>query len=212
MRNRFVPSVLATACGLLGSVGSSDASAAVLDFPSTFSAQYGDIPGVLDVGYSYLATSGATGLLGWWGAGYDELNGVAWSTVSAPGTLARISLTPLGGQQSVHLQSLQLGSWEVTGAGRTETLNIYRIGNPVPAFSFSGTIGRNNLSTLFSPDLTSSTGLLIEWTNPWWTAIDNVRFDLPSAVPEPGAVWLMLLGLGVFAGWRFANQRAGETS
>ncbi|WP_442919033.1 PEP-CTERM sorting domain-containing protein [Methylomonas sp. 11b] len=62
----------------------------------------------------------------------------------------------------------------------------------VPVYEFSGLIGVNNLSNLFSfSNLTSTSGYLIEWSNPWWTGIGSVSYDVvPSSVPVPGAVWL----------------------
>jgi len=173
----------------------SPAPAALLDFnnASDFNQQYGDTPGLLDVSYTYHlgATSGE---LAWWDSGYDELRGVAWGPQQADGSTGRISLVALDPAHPVLLGSFQLGSWEGFGSGRVETVTVTRIGASSPAFSFTGDIGVGNLSTLFTPQLSSATGLVIEWTNPWWTAIDNVDVNLATAVPEPGAAALLLAG------------------
>ncbi len=169
--------------------------AAVLDFSdaSTFNQQYGDVPGLLDASYTYhLGDTSAE--LSWWDTGYDELRGVAWGPQPAEGTIGRITLTALDPARPVLLASFQLGSWEGSGSGRFETVTVTRVGESSPAFSFIGDIGVGNLSTLFTPQLSSAAGLVIEWTNPWWTAIDNIDVNLASTVPEPGSHPLMLLG------------------
>lgn len=187
--------LLATTLGLAAPL----APAAVLDFDAAAFNQpgYGDVPGLLDLSHAY-HLGAASGPLQWWDTGYDELRGVAWGPQQAAGTVGRISLVALDPSRPVVLGSFQLGSWEASGQGRTETVTVTRLGENSPAFSFTGVIGAGNLATLFTPQLSSSTGLVIEWTNPWWTAIDNLDVNLAAPVPEPGAAALMLLGLGVF--------------
>lgn len=177
------------------------APAAVLDFSDSvsFTQQYGDLPGLLDMSYTY-HLGASSGPLSWWDAGYDELRGVAWGPQIATGTLGRVTLQALDAERPVTLASFRLGSWDGP-AGRVETVTVTRIGEAAPVFSFTGTIGGGNLSNLFAPELVSASGFVIEWTNPWWTAIDNVDVSVAAAVPEPGAGLLMALGLGVFL-WR----------
>lgn len=173
----------------------SPAPAAVLDFDdaSSFNQQYGDTPGLLDASYTY-HLGGTSAELAWWDSGYDELRGVAWGPQQAAGTTGRISLVALDPARPVLLGSFQLGSWEGSGSGRIETVTVTRVGESTPAFSFTGGIGAGNLSTLFTPQLSSATGLVIEWTNPWWTAIDNVEVNLATVVPETGTTAQLLLG------------------
>jgi len=195
-----LPALLLTTAAALSAA---PAQAVVLDFAASTSLttqDYGDIPGLLDVSHAY-QFGASTGPLAWWDSGYDELRGVAWASQPAPGTVGRLSLTALDPTRPVQLNSFRLGSWEGAGSGRLETVTVTRIGDPSPAFSFTGVIGAGNLSSLFSPNLSSATGLVIAWSNPWWTAIDNVDIGVTSAVPEPGAGLLMplgLLGLGLF--------------
>jgi hypothetical protein len=186
--------LLASSLGLAAAA----APAAVLDFASsaTFDQQYGDLPGLLDISYTYHLGANS-GLLSWWDAGYDELRGVAWGSQIAAGTVGRVTLLALDAAQPVTLASFRLGSWEGP-AGRTETVTVTRIGEAAPAFSFTGTIGADNLSNLFAPGLVSASGFVIEWTNPWWTAMDNLDVSVAASVPEPGAGLLMALGLGVY--------------
>ena len=184
------------------------ASAVVLDFndSASFTQDYGDIPGLLDISHGY-ESGGATNPLSWWAGGYDELVGVAWGAQPAPGTVARLTLAALDPSRPLELRSFQLGSWEGTGDGRIETVTVTRIGEASPAFTFTGVIGAGNLANTFALGITSASGVVIAWTNPWWTAIDNVDVHLAGAVPEPGAALLMGPGLLAFAGVAWRRRR-----
>jgi hypothetical protein len=191
------------------------ASAVVLDFDESTSLStqgYGDIPGLLDVSHAY--QNGATvNPLSWWGAGYDDLVGVAWGPQQAAGTIGRLTLAALDASQAVRLGSFQIGSWESSGVGRIETVTVTRIGEATPAFSFTGVIGADNRANTFAPGITSASGVVIEWTNPWWTAIDNVSTGFAAAVPEPGTALLMPLGLLTGLMWwrRRADMGVGRS-
>jgi MYXO-CTERM domain-containing protein len=185
---------LALLAGLAGAVA--PARAELLDYPSSFGNFYGDQPGVLDVDHWVNHLGQRVDGLHWWSMGYDELQGVAWSAYNSAGTVAHIDLRVLDGQP-LRLDGFRLGSW--AGAeGRVETVTVTPYGGGAPVYSFTGVIGLNNLSNRFDLGLSSATGFSIAWTNPWWTAIDDIRFQT-SAVPEQGTAALLIAGLGVLA-------------
>lgn len=188
---RLAGVALATAC-LAAPV-----RAELLDYPNSFGNLYGDQPGVLDVDHWVTHLGQRVDGLQWWAGGYDELQGVAWSTYNSAGTVAHIDLRVLDGRP-LRLDGFRLGSW--AGAeGRVETVTVTPYGGGAPVYSFTGLIGLNNRSNLFELGLSSATGFSIAWTNPWWTAIDDIRFQTAAAVPEPGTAALVLAGLGVMA-------------
>ena len=198
---RLVGAALAVAC-----LTAAPARAELLDYPTSFGNFYGDQPGVLDVDHWVTHLGQRVDGLQWWAGGYDELQGVAWSVYSSAGTVAHIDLRVLDGQP-LRLDGFRLGSW--AGAeGRVETVTVTPYGGSTPVYSFTGVIGLNNLSNRFDLGLSSATGFSIAWTNPWWTAIDDIRFQT-AAVPEPGAAVLLLAGLGVI-GLRARRRRSHD--
>lgn len=214
-RNRSLLAILGVAC-----IFTSPASqASVLDFAYTtkqvasndssglgpllpagssgfINQSYGDQAG-LDVSYRYYNPKGVyTESLRTYTTGYDELPFAAWNGESGGGDKAEVELAAIGGS-SVTLNSFRLGSWAGT-SGRTETVKVYELGVAVPVYEFTGLIGVNDKSNLFSfTSLTSTTGYRIEWTSPWWTGIGAVDYGV-SAVPVPGAVWLFGSALAGF--------------
>lgn len=159
------------------------------------SQAYGDVAGLVDVSYRYIDPNGqAVSSLQTWYNGYDELTYTAWYGSSSGGDRAQVELASVGGS-TVTLNGFSLGSWEGTGAGRVETVRVYEIGQASPVYERTGGIGANNLSNSFTfSTLQSSRGFVVEWTSPWWTAIDNLDSSA-APVPEPGT-WA-LLGLGL---------------
>lgn len=179
------------------------ARAELLDYPASFGNLYGDQPGVLDVDHWVTHLGQRVDGLQWWAGGYDELQGVAWSVYNTPGTVAHVDLRVLDGRP-LRLDGFRLGSW--AGAeGRVETVTVTPYGGGAPVYSYTGVIGLNNLSNRFDLGVSSATGFSIAWTNPWWTAIDDIRFQT-AAVPEPGTAALLLAGLGAM-GLRARRRR-----
>lgn len=192
-------------CGLVLALAAAPAARAeLLDYPAPFGNFYGDQPGVLDVHHRVTHLGDSVDGLNWWASGYDDLSGVAWSTYNSPGTLGHVELRVLDGRP-LRLDSFRLGSW-AGAAGRLETVSVTPIGAAAPVWQFSGPIGVDNRANSFAPGLLSATGFTITWSNPWWTAIDDIRFQT-AAVPEPGTALLWLAGLGLWA-WRRGCTRA----
>jgi hypothetical protein len=124
-------------------------------------------------------------------SGYDDLSYVAWRGLQSGGDRAQVSLASVGGSQ-VTLDSFDLGIWS-GGRGVPETVTVYEIGQATPVFTqqFSE---NNNIARTFSLGLTSKSGFVIEWTSPWWVAIDNISSSA-APIPEPGTWALMLAGM-----------------
>jgi hypothetical protein len=205
-------------CGLL--IANTPSQAAVLDFnyhttqvatsdqfgvgPFTqlgsagwISQNYGDVAGLLDVSYRYFNSSNQhVSSLQTWEFNYDELEYVAWTGSNGGGDRAEVELASVNGSL-VMLNSFRLGSWSTVG--KEETVRVFEIGNNTPILDFTGLIGVNNLSNLFNINASSTSGFLIEWTNPWWTAIDSVEH---TVVPVPASVWLFASAIAGFVGLR----------
>jgi len=164
------------------------------------SQAYGDVAGLVDVSYRYIDAGGLpVSSLQTWATGYDELVYVAWFGSGSGGDRAQVELASVGGSV-VTLNGFSLGSWEGPAPVRVETVRVYEIGQATPVYEFIGTIGAGNLSNTFTfGALQSASGFVVEWTSPWWTAIDNLDSSA-AAVPEPGTWALLGLGLACVVG------------
>jgi hypothetical protein len=82
-----------------------------------------------------------------------------------------------------------------SGRGVPETVTVYEIGNAVPVFTqqFSENANQHH-SFSFGQGLRSTSGFVIEWSSPWWVAIDNISSSA-APIPEPGTWALMLAGM-----------------
>jgi len=170
-----------------------------------FLQSYGDVAGVLDVTYSAPRyTDGRT--LRWWASQYNDLYGVLWADGGDGDSRARIELKPLNGQE-VTLTHFDLGAYSMTT--RNTTVNIFAIGNPTALYSFSGAVGSGSTHAGFDLNVSSSTGLWIEWQDSAYNVgIDNVTYllrDVTGPVPEPSTYALLLAGL--IAGGAVARRR-----
>ncbi len=157
-----------------------------------FSQGYGDVAGLVDVTYSYFQPGASTpfsSLLSYT-TGYDDLVRPAWYGTSSAGDRAQVSLASVGGSV-ITLDSFDLGIWS-SGRGVPETVTVYEIGNATPVFTQQ--FSDNGLRHSFSLGLQSTSGFVIEWTSPWWVAIDNISSSA-APIPEPGTWALMLAGM-----------------
>jgi hypothetical protein len=96
----------------------------------------------------------------------------------------------------VTLDSFRLGAY--SNQTRATNVVIYAIGEPSPLYVYAGTVGNGSIdSTLFDLDLTSASGIRIEWSNSAANVgIDQINFTV-TPVPEPGAA--ALAGVAVSA-------------
>ena len=147
---------------------------------------YGDVPGVVNV--TYTDVNIPTRSLLWWDTNYNNLYGVAYSSGSDGDSWARIDLEPASGLQ-LTLDSFRLGAYN--NQTRATNVVIYAIGEPTPLYTYAGNVGNGSIdSTLFDLDLTSASGIRIEWSNSAANVgIDQINFTV-KRVPEPGAAAL----------------------
>lgn len=147
---------------------------------------YGDVTDVVDVTYTDLNIP--TRSLLWWDTNFNNLYGVAYSSGNDGDSSARIDLVPASGRQ-VTLDSFRLGAY--SNQTRPTSVAIYAIGEPSPLYVYAGTVGNGSIdSTLFDLDLTSASGIRIEWSDSAANVgIDQINFTV-KRVPEPGAAAL----------------------
>lgn len=157
---------------------------------SYINQNYGDTA-LVDV--AYISATGNNRSLLFWTGGYNELQGVLYSEGGDGNSRARIILDAADGYV-VNLDSFFLGAWSFAERGT----NVI-VSNGTDTYTFSGTVGSNNLATLFSGFGNAGIGntVTIEWYNSAYNVgIDNIQFSV-AAVPEPQSVALMLAGLGL---------------
>ncbi|MDZ7890646.1 MAG: PEP-CTERM sorting domain-containing protein [Rhodoferax sp.] len=151
---------------------------------------YGDGP-TWDVTYRDLTTPSSS-LLGWT-TGYQGTRDVLYSGTSDANSHGRITIAPYAGYQ-VTLNSFDLTPYLPNNPlGFSSQWAVYAAGG-TPSFA---SVGPLTTLTTFSPALSSTTGVVIEWkTSAYDMGIDNIRFTV-TAVPEPETYALLLAGLGV---------------
>ncbi len=130
-----------------------------------------------------------------WNAGYSTLPGVAFAC--GDGYVGEFFFQPGAGQQ-VFLSSLQMGSY-FNGPTRSYTLNVFDA-SWAPLYTSTGTVS----STLtLNPNVSSSTGLYLQWGTDWDTGLNNITTTVSGnvvATPEPASVVLLATGLLGVAG------------
>ena len=157
---------------------------------SYMNQNYGDTA-LVDV--TYVNVTGNNRSLLFWTGGYNELQGVLYADGGDANSRARIVLDAADGYV-VNLDSFFLGAWSFAERGT----NVI-VSNGTDTYTFAGTVGSNNLATLFSGFGNAGIGntVTIEWYNSAYNVgIDNIQFSV-TAVPEPQSVALMLAGLGL---------------
>ena len=164
---------------------------------SQIGANYGDVTGLLDVGYrSYIVSSGATyeSFLKYWPSGYSNLVGVAWGGANQTGYGSEITLTP-GAGQAVRLNSFDFGDYQNSNTG--SSVRIFDGGGNVLLWD-GGSFDPGAVATGFAPAIGSSNGLVLRWgPDAWNVGIDNISV---TVVPEPAGWILLLAGLGALVG------------
>lgn len=147
---------------------------------------YGDVTDVVDVTYTDVRIP--TRSLLWWDTNYNNLYGVAYSSGNDADSWARIDLEPASGLQ-VNLDSFRLGAYN--NQTRATNVAVYAIGDPTPLYVYSGSVGNGSVSsTLFDLDLTSVSGIRIEWRDSAVNVgIDEISFTVTPA-PEPSTAAL----------------------
>ncbi len=165
---------------------------------------YGDVVGVIDVSYSAPRLTDSNSLR-WWDNSYNTLYGVAWADSSDGDSKARIDLKPLNGQ-AVMLTHFDMGAYPNTTRGTTITISDLS-GNVL--MSYAGNIGQmGNMPNSFDGNWTSASGIRIEWQDSAFNVgIDNITYQMTSAVPEPETYAMLMAGLAA-VGWMARRRKA----
>lgn len=154
-----------------------------------------------NIAVSYEDTSNTLTALKYWGSGYGNLAGVAWSS------LGHFQVRLQGDSSwNVTLTSVDLAPWaNISGSASV----VVRDGNGTQLFSQSGVSLLTNQTTTVNFGGISAQTLIVSFQNGAGIGldqygIDNLTFGQVSAVPEPGT-WGALAGGMAFAGtmiWR----------
>lgn len=161
----------------------------------TYGSTFGFTPNVV-VDY----TARGTGVsMGTWGTGYGDLVNNIWGSGGSSGENVGIVTLTADPGWFVTLRDLDVARWS-TGAGIPPNfLRIYDSGNNLmfehtTEFFGTGTGGHNDFS--WANGLTSSV-ITIEFSQGWWTGVDNIGFGQTNVIPEPAT--FAVLGLGTLA-------------
>ena len=116
------------------------------------------------------------------------------------GSVGEIFFQPLNGN-SVFLQSLDIGSYPSSngvGPSRTYNVNVYDTGWNL-LYGNAGTVAA---TVNFAPNVSSASGLYLQWGTDWDTGLNNITTNVTSvtATPEPASVLLMATGFIGIAG------------
>jgi hypothetical protein len=172
---------------------------------------YGDT-GVVDITYTDLSPQRLNQSLLWWSSGFNNLYGVVYAGTNADliGSRARIEIKPKVSGMTVNLSSFDFGSW--SNPSRSTNINIYAINGTAPLFTRSPiTVGTITGATSFTPNISSTSGLWIEWQNlAYNVGIDNIRFSVTATVDEPDSAALFLGGLVVLTWWAARRESVGR--
>lgn len=165
---------------------------------------YGDIVGVVNVTYSEPRVANAS--LRWWSTDYNNLDGVAWASGGDNNSQARIEIVAQQAGMGITLTHFDLGAY--FNSTLTTTVTITDLTNDGVLFSYSGPVGLHgggNFATPFDFNLSSTTGIRIEWADSAYNVgIDNITYSV-TPVPEAETYALMLAGLGLIA-WRVRRR------
>jgi len=155
---------------------------------------YGDVAGVVDVGYQQPLYTDSRSLR-WWDTNYNDLYGVLWADGGdGPGSHGRIELKPLSGS-AVTLTHFDMGAWSNNTLGTK--VNVYEIGSSTPLFTYVGKVGAGLEHASFNVSVSSTKGLWLDWQDSAYNVgMDNVTFTV-GAVPEPSTYVMLLAGLAV---------------
>jgi hypothetical protein len=167
------------------------------------SQSYGDVAGVVDVTYSAPRQPGRS--LEWWSTAYNNLWGVAFAPGSDADSQARIELLPTQPGDGVTLTGFDLGAYPNNTLNTT--VNIFAVGGGPALFSYSGPVGNGAVSaTHFAVNVSSATGLWIEWQDSAYNVgIDNIEYTV-AAIPEPASYALFAFGLAAVCALRRARR------
>lgn len=150
-----------------------------------------------------------------WGPGYSALNAAVFACFN--GGVGELFFKPGVGKQ-VTLSQLYLGSYSSfngVGPSRSLTVNVYDAAwNPL--YSYTGNI---TSSQLITPNVTSASGLYLQWGTDWNAGLDLIETTVAdisgptnpptTTAPEPASIVLVAAGLGAVAMMRRRRKLMG---
>jgi hypothetical protein len=163
----------------------------------------GDVAGVVDVSHRSLVGTGNSAVkqdfLKFYATEYGDLNGIAFGGIirqSEP-SVPEITFRALG-SEGITLHGLQAGGWR--GSHNTE-FRVYDLSYNLLYSSGTVTAPRFGHIDVSLGDIFSTTGLVLQFGPTGLnTGIDNVRFSVGGAVPEPASWAMMIAGFGLVGG------------
>ncbi len=158
--------------------------------------------------YNLLTDATVSNNLLYWFDNYGDLVNVAYA--DGQGFGAEVILTPDAGFQ-ITLESFDLGGWLDTDRQATTLRLADGLNNAYSGFDYAAAAGGSftvlgaggTIHSAFTPNLTSTGPIRIQWGPDFNTGIDNVRFSQAAAVvtvPEPGSVALLATGAFLLGG------------
>jgi hypothetical protein len=130
--------------------------------------------------------------LRYWQGGYSG-SSAAFAGIAESGSIGQITLTPAAGY-AVTLNSFFLGSYSDSTRNSSYTIDNLSTGN-LDISSGPVVVAANGLSV--TPNLTSSSGIVISFgPDAYNVGINHINFTV-TAVPEPESYAMLLAGLGL---------------
>jgi len=155
---------------------------------ANYGSAFGWTPDVV-VDYTSLPTA-TTGVSTWW-TGYGDLVNVIWG--SGPQTGENTGIVTLTGTatQQVQLHELDVASW---GAGAPDAfLRVYDSANTLVYENLGPFDEVNHDHITFSNVISEQ--IRIEFSQGWWTGLDNIGFSQTNPIPEP----MTMIGVATLA-------------
>ncbi len=151
-----------------------------------YGGAYGFTPNVT---VNYTATAGS--VVGPWATNYGDLVNVIWGAGPQTGENTGI-VTLTADTDLVQLHELDVAGWP--GSAPDAFLRVYDASNTL-VFENLGPFSQTTHDNFVFTNIID-TQIRIEFSQGWWTALDNIAFS-QTAVPEPAT--MAILGLGALA-------------